>query len=89
MCSLLLFSSALLVLHVTTVQLQQYSFLNSKEPVEDPWSYVLPGTLREKTSCQNSQHGHQDYVQQLYLWVFTTEFEHVLLAGVLCELFFT
>ena len=84
MCSLLLFSSALLVLHVTTVQLQQYSFLNSKEPVEDPWSYVLPGTLREKTSCQNSQHGHQGYVQQPYLWVFTTAFEYALLAGVLC-----
>ena len=29
-----------------------------------------------------------DHAQQLYLCVFTAEFEHVLLAGLLCKLFF-
>ena len=42
---------------VAMVQLQKYSFLNCKEPVEDPWSSLQPpGTLGEKASCQNSQH---------------------------------
>ena len=59
-------------------------------PVEDPWCYLQPpGTLGEKTSCQNSQHGHQGNVQQPCLCVFTAEFEHPLLAGLLCELYFT
>ena len=75
---------------VAVVQLQKYSFLNCKEPVEDPWSSLQPpGTLGEKTSCQNSQHWQQGNVRQPCLCVFTAEFEHALLAGLLCELFFT
>ena len=86
----LFFSTALLALHVATVQLQKCSFLNCKEPAEDPWSYLQPpGKLGEKTSCQNSQHGHQGNVQQTCLCVFTAKFEHALLAELLCQLFFT
>ena len=85
----LIFSTALLVLHVATVQLQKYLFLNCKEPVEDPWSYLQPpGKLGEKTSFQNSHHGHQANCQQTCLCVFTAKFEHPLLAELLCQLFF-
>ena len=52
------FSTALLVLHVATLQLRKYSFLNYKKPVLDPWSYLQPpGTLGEKISSQNSRDG--------------------------------
>ena len=64
------------------------SFLICKEPVEDPWSYLQrPGTLGGKTSCQNSQHGHKNNVQQPCLGVFTAEFEQALPDGLLFELF--
>ena len=64
------------------------SFLIGKEPVEDPWSYLQrPGTLGGKTSCQNSQHGHKNNVQQPCLCVFTAEFEQALPDGLLFELF--
>ena len=67
---------------------KKYSFLICKEPVEDPWSYLQrTGTLGGKTSCQNSQDGHKNNVQQPCLCVFTAEFEQALPDGLLCELF--
>ena len=68
LCVLFYFSTALLVLHVATLQLRKYSFLNYKKPVLDPWSYLQPpGTLGEKISSQNSQDGYQGNVQWCWL----------------------
>ena len=71
------------------VQLQKYSFLNYKEPVEDLWSYLQsPGTLGQRNKLSNSQHGHQGNVQQPCLCAFASEFEHALIMEQIILVFF-